>query len=180
MPQHLCSFGAFGEAGDGPHPVPLNTGSKGLGREKKTRTLKQLLKNHRTKTLVASELHVEPLNALTTSLEPHPTQSPCLLANSFSSSSSSFPSSWNPPPYWETRCPENRPAPAPPSAGRALSPAPDDTKGSSECKCSSPQSDTMQRETGELLQRAYRGEGLDCKSVCVWGRLACILAAMRC
>lgn len=72
-------------------------------------------------------------------------RSPCPPAGSSSSSSSSCPSSWSPPPCWETRCPAVRPAPDPRSAWPAGAPAPGDTTGSSECKCSSPQSERDKR-----------------------------------
>lgn len=75
-------------------------------------------------------------------------RSPCPPAGSSSSSSSfSCPSSWSPPPCWETRCPAVRPAPDPRSAWPAGAPAPGDTTGSSECKCSSPQSEGQKRES---------------------------------
>lgn len=38
MPQHLCSFGAFGEARDGPHPVPLNTQAENVQAGKKDKS----------------------------------------------------------------------------------------------------------------------------------------------
>lgn len=72
-------------------------------------------------------------------------RSPCPPAGSSSSSSFSCPSSWSPPPCWETRCPAVRPAPDPRSAWPAGAPAPGDTTGSSECKCSSPQSERDKR-----------------------------------
>lgn len=72
-------------------------------------------------------------------------RSPCPPAGSSSSFSSSCPSSWSPPPCWETRCSAVRPAPDPRSAWPAGAPAPGDTTGSSECKCSSPQSERDKR-----------------------------------